>query len=530
MIIRLPDKIKLVESGKTFYADGKNAVDFGDTSVELCIENGELKTFVTSSGLVKYLILRWNFSDGERRNEPVKIYSDEWERGYGHICWRGIEPERVMPWYISVSNGSDSVRDFSGRFTECFGVKVQPNAMCSWQYDSEGVTLNMDLRNGGLPVELGGRRLQAAEILFSEYKETSAFDALCAFCKEMCPEPLVYDKIIYGSNNWYYAYGKSSYDEIIEDSKIISSICENNENRPFMVIDDGWQPNSTNPPWEPSEKFGDMKKLAAEMASLGVIPGIWVRYLSDEKKVLNLPDEAYRGSDGLYLDPTHPAVKEHIITTTRNIVNWGYKLIKHDYSSYDINGRWGPSMDEKVTPDGEGFFDRSKTTAEVILDFNRLILANAGDAAILGCNCVSHLCAGLVHANRVGDDTSGREWRNTRKKGVNSLAFRLSQNKAFYISDADCVGIKGDFPWELNRRWLALAAESGTSLFISCKPSEAKGQTLEDLKKAFVPASVQQDVMIPLDWMEKSFPCEYLINNEKRRFNWYTEYGAETLG
>lgn len=529
MKIRLPDKIKLVSASETFRTDGAEKVIAGSSVIGFARESNTLSVSISSGDPLKFLVLRWNFAADERRNEPVKIFSDEWERGYGHMCWRGIEPERVMPWYIAVSNGTDSNRDFSGRLTECFGVEVQPHAMCSWQYDSEGVTLNMDIRNGGLPVELGSRTLCAAKVIFSEYRDIPAFDALCAFCREMCPAPLVYDKVIYGSNNWYYAYGNSSRDEILEDSRLISEICRENKNRPFMVIDDGWQPNRTNPPWKPSEKFGDMKKLASDMRALGVIPGIWVRYLSDEKGVTGLPEDAFRGKEKQYLDPSHPAVIEHIVKTTRDIIDWGYELIKHDFSTYDISGKWGPSIDEKFCGMEDGFYDRSKTTAEIILDFYKLILENAGNAAILGCNCVGHLCAGLVHANRVGDDTSGRNWRDTRKKGVNSLTFRMPQNKAFFISDADCVGIKGDFPWDLNRRWLDILSRSGTALFISLKPDQANGQILEDLKKAYVPASVQRDELIPLDWMENSFPCEYLVNGEKRRFNWYTEYGAETL-
>ena len=41
----------------------------------------------------------------------MKILGDHWERGYGDLAWRGIEPERIMPWYMLVSDGSDADPD-----------------------------------------------------------------------------------------------------------------------------------------------------------------------------------------------------------------------------------------------------------------------------------------------------------------------------------------------------------------------------------------------------------------------------------
>ena len=95
------------------------------------------------------------------------------------------------------------------------------------------------------------------------------------------------------------------------------------------------------------------------------------------------------------------------------------------------------------------------------------ILENAGDMVIMGCNTLSHLCAGLVHINRTGDDTSGREWERTRRLGVNTMAFRLCQNNRFYVADADCAGITPAVPWSYNKQWVRLLGESGTPLFVS---------------------------------------------------------------
>ena len=54
--------------------------------------------------------------------------------------------------------------------------------------------------------------------------------------------------------------------------------------------------------------------------------------------------------------------------------------------------------------------------------------------------------------------------------GVNTLAFRGAQHRAFYTADADCVGVTNAIPWALNREWLDLVSRSGTMLFVSLAP------------------------------------------------------------
>src|SRR5438270_8322197 len=137
-------------------------------------------------------------------------------------------------------------------------------------------------------------------------------------------------------------------------------------------------------------------------------------------------------------------------------------------------------MGSALTRDGWTFASgASRTTAEVIRDLYRAIRTAADDAVIIGCNTVSHLSAGLFEICRIGDDTSGIEWARTRKMGVNTLAFRGVQHGAFYVADADCVGVTNAVPWALNRQWLDLLARSGTMLFVSLAP-DALGKPQKD--------------------------------------------------
>jgi alpha-galactosidase len=389
------------------------------------------------------------------------------------------------------------------------------------------VTLTLDLRSGAKAVFLGDRVLECATVHMADYNDISAFEAVQKFCRVLSPRPLLADHVVYGSNNWYYAYGNSSQAEITEDTRLVAELCRGLENPPYMVIDDGWQPNSTNAPWDRgNERFPDMGELAKNMAALGTRPGIWVRYLidgdRDRRFMGNFPEECYTQRNRTVLDPSHPLVLDYVKKTTQQIIDWGYTLIKHDYSCYDLFGKWGrdipcfPAADD----DTWGFYDTTKTSAEIIKGFHTVIREAAGDAVIIGCNVMGHLCAGIHHCNRTGDDTSGREWKRTLKMGVNTLAFRLPQNNAFFAADADCVGILGLIDWKYNRQWLDILARSGSPLFVSCKPTVPTAGELDDIRHAYEKGSLQADELIPLDWMETPYPAHYLLNGQEIHYDW----------
>lgn len=530
MKLRIPDYVCLYHEGKDEFSNKplSTSLKSNDGEVEFELDGNKLKVFATTyTKGAKYLQLRWNTNT----RKDVRVLGDAYERGYGDLQWQSIRPERTMPWYMAVSNGSDSCLDYNGRFTECFGVMVQPNAMCFWQYDTKGITLWLDVRNGGNGTQLGGRMLECATVVFSEYKDMSAYRAVSEFCGELSPNPYLPDHKVYGSNNWYYAYGKSSQKEIIEDTKLVAEMCKGLENIPYMVIDDGWQPNPVDAPWDTgNERFPDMKGLADKMRELGVRPGIWVRYLingrDDTERKIEKPEEWYLERHNKVFDPSHPEVLDYVAKTTERLTKkWGYELIKHDFSTFDIFGWWGFEMQDKITWDKWGFYDKTRTSAEIVKNFYKTIKDHANGAVIIGCNCIGHLCAGIHQLNRTGDDTSGFEWSRTAKMGVNTLAFRNTQNGKLFMSDADCVGITGAISWEQNKEWLFALSRSGSPLFVSCKPGVLNERELDELREAYKVASYQADELVPIDWMETTTPERYLLNGEEITFNWYTEQG-----
>lgn len=511
MQIRLPDKITLVGENKTLLPTSDVKLQFeGDVLVP---------KIISAEAPLCCLIFKWVLTDSERRKEAVKVLGDHWERGYGDLEWRGIVPHRCMPWYFLVSDAS------TGR-TEGFGVRVRPAAMCFWQYTGAEIILYMDIRSGGRGVVLDGRELKVCEIVFYESQAIGAYSASREFCKRMCSDGIFPKQNVYGFNNWYYSYGKSSEKEILEDTDRLMHYCNWDGARPYMVIDDGWQPNPCDGPWDRGNaNFPDMKGLAEKISQKGAVPGLWYRPLLQEKPLdVPLPNEWRSKREQKYLDPSHPAVLEYIDDTIKRITQWGYRLIKHDFTTFDIFGKWEFECYDTMTGSAEwSFYDRGLTTAEVIIQLYTHIRNAAGDAVIIACNAIGHLCAGLAEINRTGDDTSGREWSRTRRMGINTLAFRMMQNSIFYMADADCAGITPDVPWNLNKKWLSMLACSGSPLFISWDSRCDSSQICEAVSTALRRNATGADSLEPIDWFDTICPSEWLLNGEKITVDWYED-------
>ena len=481
-----------------------------DTIVDPAINEGNLEIYISAKkDRPKFIKLHW---DKKPAADEV-VLGDAWERSYGNLEFKKPAADNLyMPWYFISTDKKTSF---------CFGVKTGCNSFVSFAYDESGITAVIDCRNGGNGVHLDGRKLLLATFVSEEYERGDFLFCLKDYLKKLCGCPVLPKERIYGGNNWYYAYGKSNYEQIISDARLMAALSEGIENKPFEVIDDCWQKGKCKGPWLPNRKFRNMEKLASEIKEMGVRPGIWVRLLHNKGRKIKRNMRILRKNRRKYLDPTHPIIQEVIREDIERIKGWGFELIKHDFSTADLFGDFGGSLNEGITRiDDWHFYDKTKTNAEIVLDFYRLIKDAAGDMLIIGCNTISHLCAGLVHINRTGDDTSGKEWDRTVKYGVNTLAFRLAQNEIFYMCDADCVGILDDYiPWEKNGQWLHLLSNSNTPLFVSCCNKINETQKA-DLKKAFKTFNEDHSFR-PLDIFETKTPAKWEIDGETVNYNWY---------
>ncbi len=522
MKLRLPDTAAVYGIDETVIPTKFNAETGTEVDLKAHIQDGILHAEISATETPLYMVVfQWDLTANEQISENVKVYGDAWERGYGDLEWCPIDSQRMMPWFFMVSNGSDLNRNYFGRKTDCFGVKVRPGALCSWNFDGTAIRLYMDIRNGADGVLLNGRALHLCDILFESYENISAFESGERFCKAMCSDPIFPKGRVYGFNDWYYAYGQNSAAGILSDAKKLAELTKENREKAYMVIDDGWQPNRCDGPWrEGNERFPNMAELAEKITKMGLVPGIWIRPLKQSKPDAEVLEEWRLEKGSMFLDPSNPEVLEYIAEQIRRIVGWGFGLIKYDFVSRDIFDGYGFERPDFMENKRLHLSDRSKTNAEVILQLYQTIRQAAGDAILIGCNTIGHLCAGLVEVNRTGDDTSGKEWERTRKMGINTLAFRMMQHKAFYLADADCVGLTAEVPWELNSRWLRILSESGSPLFISWDRRFCIDGVEAAVKTALKRNSDENDRLVPLDWMETVTPQKWLLNDTVVEYDW----------
>lgn len=523
-VLRAPDFVSAISVSDSFSLspDASDAWTSGDLQVRVLNEtaaNGGkcLRILLSAGAPVRRLTLKWRGSFPQ----SSRFLGDDWERGYGELEWRGLVPERVMPWYFVATSGGVSAG---------YGVETAPNSLCHWKVDGSGITLVMDVGCGSAGVQLGERELLVATIRQVGQDGLSPFESTRLLCKTLCPNPRLPKQPVYGGNDWYYAYGDNSRDSILRDAATINELSPSGDNRPFMVIDDGWQvcraPQNGGPWHMSSAVFGDMAEVAQSMKNLGVRPGLWFRPLLTVANIPSLWRFGKRGGQphigGLSLDPSIPEVLDFVGADMRRFRDWGFEMVKHDFSMMDIFGKWGPTFGGNPNGDsGWHFTDRTRTTAEIIKDFFLALRDNAGDEVmIIGCNTIGHLSAGLFELQRTGDDTSGYDWERTRKMGVNTLAFRMPQHDTFFAVDADCVGLTNHVSWDLNKQWLDVLARSGTPLFVSADPEALGAPQRDALREAFALASQPQPTAEPLDWLDTTCPTEWRMGDKNRKYNW----------
>ena len=214
---------------------------------------------------------------------------------------------------------------------------------------------------------------------------------------------------------------------------------------------------------------------------------------------------------------------DQIAEDAARISSWGFDLIKHDFSTYDLTGMFGMHPGMKGILEYQApvkFHDNTLTTAQAMTRVYSAVRAGAGEKPVMSCNAVGHLTAGLSEIQRIGDDTSGREWARTRDYGVNALAFRIAQHGAFYAADPDCVGITEQIDWNLNRNFLDLVARSGTPLFVAADPNALTGEMEEAIACAFARAAGVPARAEPIDWMETKAPRVWRFDGEDIAYRW----------
>ena len=282
-----------------------------------------------------------------------------------------------------------------------------------------------------------------------------------------------------------------------------------------------------------------MGKLAADISRTTARPGIWIRPLEAPPGTagsLLLPavrfgEKTARASELAY-DPTIPESQEKIRAKMREAVGWGYEMVKHDFTTYDLLGQWGFEMGALPTLPGWSLHDRSRTNAEVIAALDALLREAAGERTVLdGCNTVSLLGQGIFDLQRSGDDTSGPVGTYPPHGGQHPCLPAAPARSILHARRGHGGHHRGD-PLELNRQWLDAVARSGTVTFIAAGPPARGQEQRAAIREAFRIAVAGGAAARPVDWMDSSTPERWQAMGKEGtelRYRWSGAEGASAF-
>jgi alpha-galactosidase len=219
------------------------------------------------------------------------------------------------------------------------------------------------------------------------------------------------------------------------------------------------------------------------------------------------------------------------------IHDWGFDLIKHDFTTTEIFGRgnvptlsWPGMLSPLDYPAVSEMYDKTRTNAQIIRDFYQAIQNAAKGSIVIGCNTIGHLVAGIHEVQRVGNDTSVRVYEYTVRNGVHSM-MRMPQNETFFRLDADCAAFTEMVPTDLNLDFLESMAITGTATFASVTPgilNDKEAQRLADILK--IAATIKPNEFATVeDWDRTSAPAEFMYKGELKTYEWWKFYDGSRL-
>lgn len=269
-LINAPDEVWAQAGAEWFQLKpaGGLLYTFKDTEVSLKTNGDAVGVYLQSPiTAITGVRLKWKY----QVKPTTKTLGDHWERTYGDAGWKNTSSDIKNAWYVLLYDDKQVV---------CFGVKTGCNAICWWTVNKNSLELTLDTHSGGVGVQLGDRKLHAADIVTDENTaaETPFFTAR-RFCKIMCEKPRLPKQPVYGINDWYYAYGNNSAKLIKEQTALMADLVTDTNNRPFSVIDAGWAVYSPLLPGDggwaddfsrPNDKFKDMHLMAGDIVKLGI--------------------------------------------------------------------------------------------------------------------------------------------------------------------------------------------------------------------------------------------------------------------
>lgn len=526
-ILRQPDIVYGATEKTPFRFEEKQ---INDVKYSYSVSGESAKITIYPSGApIKYLKLRFN---GDLSNVD-RVYGDQWERAglKAYLEWRSVMASRVLPWFCYVMAGDEM---------SCYGVKTGADCFAFFQVDTGGITLFLNLCNGNSGTEITEPLFACEVVELHAERGADVYKTAATFAKMTCDNPVLPKTPIFGVNNWYWAYGDISYESVLKETDYLMQMTSGCKNAPYMIIDDGWQKNRIpgagnyiGGEWEPNGKFGDMRKTAEAIHAKGAKAGVWFRPLLTRGDV---PAEAVLCEEcgGKILDPSHPFTLEKAYNDAKKLSDWGFDLIKHDFTTGDaLTGQktlTSEQHDYILVAENRKYYDEKKTTASILKNLYKAIQKGAGSSEVIACNAVGHLSAGIHSVYRIGNDTSGRSFEWTRRDGINSV-MRLPLNNAFYNADPDCAAFTDRVRADINLDFLEMCALTGMTTLASVTPGILKPDEMRRINEIFKTADKGKGDYGIKDYEKNANPEVFVSSDGKtvKKYDWNKVYNGSRV-
>ena len=293
-----------------------------------------------------------------------------------------------------------------------------------------------------------------------------------------------------------------------------------------------------------------MKYTAEQIASQGLVPGIWFMpfvgnwknpYFADKQDLFaKNPDGTPFTTrwSGTILDMTNPRSQDFLRQRTKRITDWGYRYFKLDgmhtgaicHNVY-VNSGWSDSGTWKNKRDfgTSVLHDPAMTNIQAYRKGLKIVReASASDVFILGCNVSQNMRSmgaafGLIDAMRIGPDNggAGRGRWNDVTVGAYHGSNLYFLNRRVWHNDPDPVYVRSGISLDAARVMVSWVAISGNMLTTSYQFAELPPERLDLLKRAMPSHTATAR---PVDLFETRTARVWLVNNERSqvigRFNW----------
>ncbi|PVG83918.1 glycoside hydrolase [Nocardioides gansuensis] len=282
--------------------------------------------------------------------------------------------------------------------------------------------------------------------------------------------------------SWYHYFEQVTAEDIRENAAAIERHA-----LPVDVVqlDDGWSHGLGE--WlRPTDGFPSLARLVEEIRAGGLRAGIWLAPFMvgvDSSVAREHPDWLLGGTGFNWgqeqrgLDVTHPAVREYLHTSVRQLRDLGVDYFKLDF------------LYAGATP-GHRHEDVSDVAA--YRSGLRLLRDAAGeDAFLLGCGAPVLPSVGIVDAMRVASDTfhEGGEDGAGGPTGRPSVVGRAWQQGRLWITDPDCLVVRPSYPHR--GAWAETVARFGGSRSFSDRIDEVDDWGLATLREVLPGATAE---------------------------------------